>query len=83
LAKRLLDQQGVGQLFQAYLLIPELDKGLAIRNFCWAQNIDLATVLFVDDDRNNITCARMQGIKTCHVTKGSLTAALLQKYLPS
>jgi len=74
MAPRLLEEQKLYHLFSGVLQIPELDKGLAIRNYCWQYEIDIESTLFFDDERNNITCARMQGIKTHYVGHSGLTS---------
>jgi hypothetical protein len=44
LAERLLGEQGCGDLIQAYLPIPTLDKGEAIRDYCWVHDLHLHLV---------------------------------------
>ena len=82
MAERLLTEQELFYLFTDVLHIPDLDKGLSIRNYCWEKGLDLHQVLFFDDDRNSISCARMQGIKTCYVGHSGLTAQMIREVLP-
>ena len=75
------NRQCIREYFEQVVVNLDQEKGETITQLLLDKGINIADVLFFDDDRNNVAEARMYGIRTYHVPNGGLTPAQVWEQL--